>query len=56
MAYDITPAEREQIKDFLEKNPIDSAYDEACEYLDGDVPEEQLLARSLKKMLEDIEK
>lgn len=39
--------------DFLEAHPIDHAYDKECEYFDGDVPEEQLLARDYKKILDE---
>lgn len=52
VASAITPQEREMMKKFLKEHPIDPAYDEECEYFDGNVPEEQLLARAFKEYLE----
>lgn len=52
MASDITPQERKEMEEFLKEHPIDPAYDEECECFDGEVPEEQLLARDFKKILE----
>ena len=52
VASDITPRDIEMMKEFLEKHPIDPSYDEECEYFDGDVPEEQLLARAFKEYLD----
>ena len=45
MASAITRQEREEMIDFLKDHPIDPAYDEECDTLDGDAPEEQLTAR-----------
>lgn len=53
MESDITPQEREEMIEYLKKHPIDPAYDEECDTLDGDAPEEQLNARLYKKILED---
>lgn len=52
VAYDITPQERKWLEDYLKEHPIDPAYDAECEYFDGDVPLEQLLARDAKEILE----
>ena len=54
MASSITPQEREEMEAFLAAHPIDPAYDEECKYFDGEVPEEQLLARDFKKFLTKI--
>ncbi len=53
MASSITPQEREEMETFLAAHPIDPAYDEECKYFDGEVPEEQLLARDFKKILDE---
>jgi len=52
MASSITPQERKWLEDYLKEHPIDPAYDAECEYFDGDVPLEQLLARDAKEILE----
>ena len=43
---------REYMKDYLQKNPIDPAWDEECELFDGNPPIEQSNARVYKKLLE----
>lgn len=53
MALNITPELRKKLEDYLKEHPIDPAYDEECEYLDGNVPVEQLLARDAKRILEE---
>ena len=52
MESDITPQERKMMIEFIESNPIDHRYAEECVLFDGDVPEEQLLARDFKELLE----
>ena len=52
MVSSITPEFRKKLKQYLKEHPIDPAYDEECELFDGDVPEEQLLARDFKELLE----
>lgn len=53
MALNITPQEREEMETFLAAHPIDPGYDEECKYFDGEVSEEQLLARDFKKILDE---
>ena len=53
MASSITSQERKEMETFLATHPIDPTYDEECEYFDGEVPEEQLLARDFKKTLDE---
>ncbi len=53
LASDITAEERKMMEDFLKRHPIDPTYDEECEYFDGKVPEEQLLSRDFKKILDE---
>ena len=50
MAYDITPERINRWKSWLEKNPIDHAYDEEAELLDGDVPMAQLDSRQCYRL------
>lgn len=52
MGFDITPQERKRMEAFLKEHPVDPAYDEECEYFDGNVPESQLLARYYQEILE----
>ena len=56
MAYDITPERINRWKSWLEKNPIDHAYDEEAELLDGDVPMAQLDSRQCYRLLKRAEK
>ena len=37
--------EREKMKKFLQEHPINPEYDDECEFLDGNPPEDQLTAR-----------
>ena len=53
MESNITKQEREEMETFLAAHPIDPAYDEECKYFDGEAPEEQLLARDFKKILDE---
>ena len=53
MASNITPQRRKELENFLKEHPIDHSYDKECEYFDGDVPAEQLLARNYKKILDE---
>ena len=53
MASNITSQERKKMEEFLKLHPIDPSYDEECEYFDGNVPEEQLLSRDYKKILDE---
>lgn len=52
MASNITPQQRKEMEDFIAENPIDPAYDEEYEYLDGLIPPEQSLSRMFKKLLD----
>ena len=53
MELDITPQQRKKLEDYLIKHPIDPKYDEESEYFDGNVPDEQLLARTAQRILEE---
>lgn len=55
MAYDITPERINRWKSWLEKNPINHAYDEEAELLDGDVPMAQLDSRQCYRLLKRAE-
>lgn len=48
----LTQREREHMKAYIKAHPIDHAYDEECEYFDGDVPAEQLLSRTYQRFLD----
>lgn len=52
MELAITQQERERMKDFIKRHPIDHSYDKECEYFDGNVPEEQLLSRDYQELLD----
>lgn len=52
MGSTITDETRASFEEFIRLNPIDPKYDEECEYLDGDVPVEQLLARGMQEILD----
>lgn len=51
MAYDITQDEIHRIKKYLKKYPIDHAYDEEAELLDGKIPNEQRQSRFYYELL-----
>ncbi|WP_432352997.1 hypothetical protein [Anaerotruncus rubiinfantis] len=53
MASGITPGQRKELEDYLKKHPIDPQYDEEAEYLDGDMPAEQGMARFAKFILDE---
>ena len=53
MGSGITPQERKEMEDFLKEHPVDPAWDEECETLDGNPPEDQLVARRYKIILEE---
>ena len=62
MESNITPHEREKMKKFLQEHPINPEYDDECEFLDGNPPEEnpesippedQLTARLYQAVLDE---
>lgn len=53
MASSITSQQRERYINFLKEHPVNPVYDEVCDTLDANPPEEQLLARMYKKLLDD---
>ena len=54
MESNITPHEREKMKKFLQEHPINPEYDDECEFLDGNPPEDQLTARLYQAVLDEI--
>ena len=52
----ITPQDRKRMEDFIRNHPIDHSYDEECKLFDGNVPEEQLLARDFQEILNQAKK
>ena len=53
MESNITPHEREKTKKFLQEHPINPEYDDECEFLDGNPPEDQLTARLYQAVLDE---
>lgn len=56
MAYTMPSAEVERMKEFLRLHPVDPAWDEEAETLDGNLPGDQLLARLYDLALKEQEK
>ncbi len=52
MASNITLQELKKMETFLKEHPIDPNYDDECETLDGNPPEDQLTARMYKAILD----
>ena len=53
MESNITPHEREKMKKCLQEHPINPEYDDECEFLDGNPPEDQLTARLYQAVLDE---
>ena len=53
MVSNITPEQRKEMEDFIEEYPIDPAYDEQYEMLDGLIPPTQSLSRMFKAILDE---
>lgn len=56
MDYTIPPHKLEEMKAFLRDHPVDPAWDEEAEVLDGDLPEDEYLARLCDFILKEQEK
>jgi hypothetical protein len=52
VASNITLQELKKMETFLKEHPIDPNYDDECETLDGNPPEDQLTARMYKAILD----
>ena len=50
----ITAEEIQRCKDYLKEHPIDHAYDEEAEMLDGKIPRDQYIARLCYSILEQL--
>ena len=49
----ITQHERQKMIKFLQEHPINPEYDDECEFLDGNPPEDQLTARLYQAVLDE---
>lgn len=56
MAYTMPQADVERMREFLRLHPIDHAWDEEAESLDGNIPGDQFLARLYDLALKEQEK
>ena len=54
LASDITPNEIKEMAKFLKEHPIDPAYDEEMKLMDGDVPDDQFMARLCRSILDNL--
>ena len=54
MAFSITPERIKELQKFLNDHPIDPAYDEEMKLMDGDVPDDQFMARLCRSILDNL--